>query len=140
VTGFGGALLSAVPGTAAFSVARRLDTIKANIGFSQLQRMRESSPTGGALGQITERELAFLQATLGSLEQAEDVAEFKTNLERLKEVYLDIIHGPGNRPGTETTAEPGVGTLDLPQPGDIVDGFRFKGGHAGDQNNWEPVQ
>ena len=42
-------------------------TLKAKIGFAELNKMREASPTGGALGQVTERELAFLQAVRGKL-------------------------------------------------------------------------
>lgn len=28
----------------------------------------------------------------------------------------------------------------LPQPGDIVDGYRYKGGNRADKNNWERAQ
>lgn len=28
----------------------------------------------------------------------------------------------------------------LPMPGDVIDGYRYKGGDRGDQSNWEPVQ
>ena len=51
-----------VPGTEAQATAAKLDTIKANIGFDKLQKMRDASPTGGALGQVSERELGFLQS------------------------------------------------------------------------------
>lgn len=43
------------------------ETLKAKIGFNELNKMREASPTGGALGQVTERELSFLQAVRGKL-------------------------------------------------------------------------
>lgn len=45
-----------------------LNTVKAQLGFEQLQAMREASPTGGALGQVTERELTFLQSVVESLD------------------------------------------------------------------------
>ena len=98
VTGMG-AFLSAVPGTPAHDLAAKLDTIKANIGFDKLQAMREASKTGGALGQVSEFENRMLQATMGSLLQSQTKDEFMFNLRRMKETYLDIIHGPGNRPG-----------------------------------------
>lgn len=97
-TGMIGGALANVGGTAARDVRALVDTVGANIGFDKLQQMRAASPTGGALGSITERELALLQATLGNLEQSQTEGQFKDNLTRLKEIYLDVIHGPGNRP------------------------------------------
>lgn len=98
VTGAGGALLSRVPGTAAADVSKLLDTVRAEGAFGRLQQMREASPTGGALGAVTERELALLQATLGSLEQSQSSQQFRDNLNRVRNIYLDIIHGAGNGP------------------------------------------
>lgn len=97
-TGLGGAAFQNVPGTAAFDVNRLLDTVRAETGFTRLQQMREASPTGAALGSVTERELALLQATFGSLEQSQSQQQFRDNLNRVANVYLDIIHGPGQGP------------------------------------------
>ena len=44
--------------------------------------MRANSPTGSALGNVTERELALLQATWGSLQQAQSKEQFEANLDR----------------------------------------------------------
>lgn len=98
VTGPVGSLLSGIPGTPAADMARTLDTIKANVGFDRLQQMRDSSPTGGALGQVSEQENRLLQSVLGSLEQSQGFDQFQANLRRLRNVYLDIIHGPGQGP------------------------------------------
>jgi len=62
-----------------------LETIRANVGFDKLQAMRESSPTGGALGNVTERELAFLQAVFGSMRQDLSPENVRRNLTRLRE-------------------------------------------------------
>lgn len=101
-TGGLGVLLSNIDGTAAKDLGGTLRTIKANVGFDRLQQMRESSPTGGALGAVSELENKLLQSVLGNLEQSQNKEELKFNLRRLRGVYLDIIHGPGNRPGAET--------------------------------------
>lgn len=101
VAGVGGLVLSRIPGTVARDFAALVDTVKANAGFEKLQAMRDASPTGGALGQVTERELAFLQATIGNLEQSQSPQQLKDNLRRVKNAYLDIIHGPGNGPARE---------------------------------------
>jgi len=68
-------------------LANALATIKANVGFDNLQNMRENSPTGGALGAVTEKEIAFLQAMQGSLEQAQTPADLAANLKRLDEFF-----------------------------------------------------
>lgn len=94
-TGLGATTLSGIPGTAAHDVAKLLDGIKANVAFDKLQQMREASPTGGALGAVSDREMALLQSVLGSLEQSQSPRQFQENLGRLKTVYLDIIHGAG---------------------------------------------
>jgi hypothetical protein len=74
--------------TKAGSMEGMLTTIKANVGFDELQAMREASPTGGALGQVSEQEIAFLQALLGDLEQSRDPTIFMYNMERLN-TFLD---------------------------------------------------
>ena len=93
-TGFGG-LLKAVPGTDAHRLGNLLQTIKGNIGFDYLQAMREASPTGGALGQVSNQELSTLQSVFGSLEQTQGEADLKYNLQLLNHVYNNIVHGEG---------------------------------------------
>lgn len=100
-TGLMGDWLSKVGGTAANDVRALLDSVRSNAGFKELQAMREASPTGGALGSITERELALLQATVGSLEQNQTKEQLVDNMRRVKNVYLDIIHGQGKGPARE---------------------------------------
>lgn len=87
-TGAGAALkdLPIVGGiTPAGQMASLLETIEANVGFDKLQAMREASPTGGALGAVTERELKFLQAVFGSLRQDTTEQNVRYNLTRLKQ-------------------------------------------------------
>lgn len=79
-TGLDGILKAKIPGTQSFNLAKRIDTLKANIGFNELNAMRAASPTGGALGQVSERELTYLQATLGSLDQAQSEEELRKNV------------------------------------------------------------
>lgn len=100
-TGVGGAVLKGVPGTEAYNTKALIETVRANAGFDRLQAMRDASPTGGALGQVTERELAFLQAAIGNMEQAQDAKQLEYNLKRVKNTYLDIIHGEGAGPPRE---------------------------------------
>lgn len=97
-TGIIGQLTSGIGGTPAGDVSALLDSIKANVSFDQLQAMRSASPTGGALGAISDQEGKLLQSTLGSLQQSQSPSQFLYNLKRLKNVQLDIIHGAGKGP------------------------------------------
>ena len=90
VTG-AGSLLKSIPGSNAYDASQLIETIVANVGFDRLQQMREASPTGGALGAVSERELSTLQAVLGSLDQSQSQAQLEYNLSRLEELYVEII-------------------------------------------------
>jgi hypothetical protein len=88
-TGIHGAVLGNIPGTNAYNLERTLDTIKANIGFEQLEQMRAASPTGGALGSIAVRELDFLQAAIASLDKGQGRADLEKNLAAVKTHYMN---------------------------------------------------
>lgn len=100
-------ILNAVPGTPQYDLKATLDTIKANIGFDQLQQMRDSSPTGGALGQVSEQENRLLQAVLGSLDQAQSQEQFVANLQFLKQI---LAQSTDARRRAFAQDFPGVGT------------------------------
>jgi hypothetical protein len=105
-------------GQSAQNLSSTIETIKANIGFEELQRMRDSSPTGGALGQVTEKEIAFLQSVLGSLEQTQSTDQFDNNLltakaqiqqsfDRMAQAYEQDYGQPwtGQRPGAQNGSQ-----------------------------------
>lgn len=89
--GFGGKILSAIPGSDAYDFAARLETIKANIGFDKLQAMRDASPTGGALGQVSEMELRQLNASMGNLDIGQSPEQLRENLIAVREQYIRTI-------------------------------------------------
>jgi len=91
VTGPIGAALSYVPGTPSHNVAMQIDTIEAAIGFDRLQAMRDASPTGGALGQVSEMELTLLKSSLGSLRQSQTQVEFMRNLKKVQKHYQGAV-------------------------------------------------
>lgn len=86
-------LAQSVPGTDAHNAAKLLDTIRANVGFERLQQMRASSPTGGALGQVSELENRLLQSTLGNLELSQSKEQLEYNLKRIRVIYEEIVNG-----------------------------------------------
>lgn len=91
IAGFAGAQLSKIAGTNAYDVGALVQTIRANIGFDKLQAMRDASPTGGALGQVSNQEIAFLQSTLNNLDQGQTTAQFTEQLNLLENMYNKVI-------------------------------------------------
>lgn len=78
---------SGVPGTPAFKLAQAVLSIKANAGFQELSKMRHESPTGGALGNVTEKELEFLQGAIASLNTAQNPADISKALADVRDSY-----------------------------------------------------
>ena len=99
-----------IPGTAAHDIAKRIDTLQAIAGFDQLNQMRAQSPTGGALGQVSERELTFLQSVIGSLELSQSKGQFLENLARVEATFNEIVHG-GGEPQPRAADSPGLAAL-----------------------------
>ena len=91
-TGFA-SILKNIPTTGANKLNFALDTIKAQLGFAELNAMRQASPTGGALGQVTERELDFLQRTIKALETELPSEDLRANLTEVRNVMMAIANG-----------------------------------------------
>lgn len=91
VAGFGGKILSNIAGSDAYDFNARIETIKANIGFDKLQAMRDASPTGGALGQVSEMELRQLNASMGNLDIGQSPEQLRENLIAVREQYIRTI-------------------------------------------------
>jgi hypothetical protein len=92
--GWGG-LLKDLPDSSQKALAEYLQTLKGNVGFAKLQEMRNNSPTGGALGNVSDTEIGLLQSVLGSLDQ-------KNSAAMLLETFDTIIR----------TSERGLGDMD----------------------------
>ena len=97
-SGLVGNVLAKIPATNAYNLNRDLDTIKGRIGFDKLAQMRAQSPTGGALGQVSDTENRMLQSVLGSVDTGQSTDQLKSNLGRIKEHYLTST--PGLTPET----------------------------------------
>lgn len=103
-----GANAAKIPGTKAYDVARQIETIKANLGFQELQEMRAMSPTGGALGAIAVQELVALQSTVANLDIGQSEQQLKANLARIKAHYqrwLNAVDGSGATSGASPPAK-----------------------------------
>ena len=116
-----GSWVSSIPATPQKDLAETLKTIQANIGFDKLQDMRNNSPTGGALGQVSDLENRLLQAVKGSMEQGQSSPQLKENLANIKTMlqqvrqqkkwafeydFKDYIGGQEQRPWDRGQAQP----------------------------------
>ena len=107
VTGIAGAAARRIPGTQATVLQGILTGIKARIGFDELQKMRQNSPTGGALGNVSDKDIALVQGVYGDLTQATTQEAILYNLDRLEKVVYKVVNGdeapsPKNRPPLDT--------------------------------------
>ena len=75
--------LGGIAGTDAFGLERSLDTIKANIGFGELLRIKEA---GGTLGALSEMENRLLQAMQGALDPRMKGEKLVAALERVSKI------------------------------------------------------
>lgn len=115
VSGYG-SLLSGLPESGARDLQAVIDTIRANLGFEELQAMRDASPTGGALGQVTEREIAFLQAVMGNLDTGQSpeqllsvLRDIKKRRAEFRKERMRVLRGPTAQsvPSGDTTVDIG---------------------------------
>lgn len=87
---------------------RQVDVLKSNAKVENLNAMRAASPTGGALGSVTEKEADMLAAKSGALDPASPY--FERDLADYELTLLRTVHGfeEGNRIFAELYPE-GVG-------------------------------
>jgi hypothetical protein len=111
VTGLQGKIAAKIAGTDAYNVSKISNTIKANIGFDRLTAMREASPTGGALGQVSNIEIELLQSTIKSLDQFVSTDVYLKNLESIETQYKEILRKAALYYDPEVLKESGVDQL-----------------------------
>ena len=99
--------MAKLPRTDANAALGFANSAKANIGLDQLQLMRETSPTGGALGQVPVQQQIKLESLLGSLDPTTMRPEdYRNNASRAINIYLDLV--VGNRQERAGLIEQGI--------------------------------
>jgi hypothetical protein len=85
-------------GQSAVDLERTIEGIKAGTSLENLNQMRQASPTGGALGNVSDKQSALLADAFGSLDVSMSQPLFLYNLARVENTLNDIVHGEGNGP------------------------------------------
>lgn len=86
-TGVGGNIAKrANSASDAASLENRFKTIRGQIGLGELQELRNNSPTGGALGDVSNRDIDMLQSVLGTFTVEQKTQDTIDNLLRLQEI------------------------------------------------------
>jgi hypothetical protein len=76
--------------TGASDVRALINNIEADVAFKTLADMRRNSPTGGALGAISDKELSLLAAAEGSINPSLSWPIFKRNLEAIRDARKEL--------------------------------------------------
>lgn len=70
----------------------QLDSIRSNLAFDRLQKMRDESKTGGALGNVSNIELNLLESTIANLDPNQDPELLLRNLKKVQMHYQNIMN------------------------------------------------
>lgn len=97
------------------------DKIIAKGGFQMLSNMRAASPTGGALGNVSDREGVQLRAAFAALDRTQDAAD-------VKQVLTDLI------------TQLGATKTNLREAYDLTYEYRTGGGAAPTSGGWSIVK
>lgn len=93
VEGLAGQVASYVPYSDAAMLDAHLQSFKSRMWADHIKRMREESPTGGAVGQVTEKEGYWLQTMEGSLLPYQDPKVLKQNMQGIiegKQLFAEL--------------------------------------------------
>lgn len=124
ISGILGAMSQFIPGSERERGEDILRGIEANLAFENLQAMRDASPTGGALGQVSNIELELLKGKFGAINLNQKPEYVAKQLEDLKKTYDEVINGVANRATEEidgveynTATVAGVESIQNPRTG-----------------------
>lgn len=90
-------LLKRIPTTQAMKLDGILTSIRANSGFDTLTEMRQNSPTGGALGNVSDFEGRNLQSAIAELNQAFDDKTLISALRKVQRARAEALDRTRNQ-------------------------------------------
>jgi hypothetical protein len=137
------------------------NTIMAQGGFNELQSMRDASPTGGALGNVSNQENQYLRDAFGVTKRTQSKGDLirgfrdvqstlRSSKLRVRQAFEDTYAyregaqpasrgAVGDQPPAPSTPAAAQTVPAPPRVGDVQQGYRFKGGDPANRNSWEKV-
>jgi hypothetical protein len=114
-----GAMGSFLPFTSAGRLKATIDPIKANLAFDKLQEIRQNSPTGGAVGNVSDNDMKLLASVAGSLDPGQGEDRLDRTLRDVRKRYVDLLMTWGYSPQeiNEATASWDQQPAAAPRPG-----------------------
>lgn len=97
-SGLGFTTTSTFSGSPASSVNALLSPIKANTAFNRIQKMRQESPTGGALGAVSDKELNLLVSSEASMDPTAGDKVFQSGLDTVIGNRIEALMALGADP------------------------------------------
>jgi hypothetical protein len=92
ISGLTGPAVAKIPGTDAYTGASKLENLQTRSFVTEIQKMRAASPTGGAVGSVTEKEMAALSNIQASLKLGLKEAELRKQLKQYIDNYIFLFH------------------------------------------------
>lgn len=122
-----------IPGSDAANADALKSTMRSQIAFSVLQSLRDASKTGGALGQVSDKEEQMLADNLAALDNAQSPEQYRKSLAkiidfanqskgRMQNAYTNM-YGGGQPPQASTGAPMGASAAggSMPAPRSAAD-------------------
>lgn len=101
-TGLDAWALRQIPSTKAYALDQMVKSIQANIGIDKLLDIKAS---GAGLGQVPQSQLEMLASVLGQLNTAQDRETVRYNVQRVLELYSDIVRKAGGEKALASAIE-----------------------------------
>lgn len=83
-------IASKIPETESAELAGHIETLKANLSLDKLQQIRQSSPTGGALGNASDKDIVLLSNVAGSLDLKQPRRTLIANINRIQNKFNEL--------------------------------------------------
>jgi hypothetical protein len=83
--------LKFIGGTTAADLAGNLETIKSDAFVANITEMRQNSPTGGAVGNVSDKDLEMLQSLQTSFRQNLKPTTLRANLKKYQKIRAKVV-------------------------------------------------
>ena len=88
-TGIIGTSTKGIPGTPGYKLSGYLENIVSRLALDTLQDIRQNSPTGGALGNVSDKDVGLLRDAIVKLRQGDEPVRLKEVLGQVRQYITD---------------------------------------------------